>query len=65
MFYPNGLDLYVLPLYSLRYDTCVLIDLAGILSFASKKSLKYNSLVGKCIRGPKIVVHNVYGQRDP
>ena len=50
---------------SLRCDTSVLIDLAAYLGFESQQSLNQNSLVGKCIRGPKIVVHNVYGQRDP
>ncbi len=43
--------------YPLRRDTCVLIDSATTLGFASPLSLNQNSLVGKCIRGPKIVVH--------
>jgi hypothetical protein len=46
---------------SLRCDTSVLIDLAAYLGFESQQSLNQNSLVGKCIRGPKIGVHNVYG----
>jgi len=46
---------------SLRCDTYVLIDLAVTLSFASQISLNQNGLVGKCIRGPKIVVHNAHG----
>jgi hypothetical protein len=36
----------------------MLIDLLATLSFASHIYLSRNSLVGKCICGPKIVVHN-------
>ena len=46
---------------SLRWDTCVLIDSATTICFASHLSLNQNGLVGKCIRGPKPVVHNVDG----
>jgi len=45
----------------LRCDICVLIDPNATLSFASQISLNQNGLVGKCIRGPKIVVHNAHG----
>jgi hypothetical protein len=47
---------------SLQYGTCVLNDSVATLCFESKKSLNRNSLVGQCIRGPKIVIHNVKGQ---
>jgi hypothetical protein len=43
---------------SLRCDALVLIDSATTLCFWSQISLNQNGLVGKCIRGPKIVVHN-------
>jgi len=43
---------------SSRCDTCVLIDSAATLSFASQLSLNHNGFVGKCIRGPKSGVHN-------
>jgi hypothetical protein len=46
---------------SLRCDTFVLIDSAATLSFWSQISLIQNGFVGKCIRGLKIVVHNVHG----
>ena len=45
---------------SLRCNICVLIDSATTLRFASYLSLNQNGLVGKCIRGPKIVVHNAF-----
>ena len=50
---------------SLQYGTSVLIDLAATLSFACQISLNRNTMVGKCIRGPKIAVNNVHGQHDP
>jgi hypothetical protein len=43
---------------SLRCDTFVLIDSATTLSILSQISLNQNRLVGKCIQGQKIVVHN-------
>jgi len=43
---------------SLRCDTSVLIESAATLGFFSRISLNHNGLVGKCIRGPTIVVHN-------
>ena len=43
---------------SLRWHTCLLIDLPATLGFASHFYLSQNSLVGKCVCGPKIVVHN-------
>jgi len=43
---------------SLRWHTCALIDLPVTLSFASNIYSSRNILVGKCICGPKIVVHN-------
>jgi hypothetical protein len=46
---------------SLQYDTCVLIDSTATLSFVNRISLNQNGLVGKCIRGSKIVVHNAHG----
>jgi hypothetical protein len=49
---------------SLRCDTCVLIDSTTTLSFASGLSLNLNGLVGKCIRGSKIVVYNAHAMDD-
>ena len=46
---------------SLRCDTCVLINSVVALSFVSQISLNQNGLVGKCIRGQKIIVHNAHG----
>jgi len=46
---------------SLRCDTFVLIDSAATISFFSQISLNKNGLVGKCIRSPKIFVHNAHG----
>jgi len=50
---------------SLRCESGVLIDSATTLRFFSRKSLNRNSLVGECIRGPKIVIYNARGQQDP
>jgi hypothetical protein len=47
---------------SLRCGLFVLIDSVVTLSFLSQTSLNQNGLVGKCIRGPKIVVHEAYRQ---
>ena len=41
---------------SSQYHTSVLIDSASILNFASQDILTRNNLLGKCTRGPKIVV---------
>ena len=46
---------------SLRCATCVLIDSTTTQCFASPLSLSKNGLVGNCIRGAKIVVHNAHG----
>jgi len=40
----------------LRYGTSVIVNLAATLSFASRKSLNRNGLVGKCIRSPKLLL---------
>jgi hypothetical protein len=40
----------------LRYGTSVIVNLAATLSFASRKSLNRNDLVGKCIRSPKLLL---------
>ena len=50
---------------SLRCDTCVLMYSAATLNFVSQKYLNRNGLVGKCIRGQKIVVRKVRGQQVP
>jgi len=43
---------------SLRCAAFVLIDSKVTLSCFSQISLNQNGLVGECIRGPKVVVHN-------
>ncbi len=45
----------------LRCDTYVPIVSAATLNFVSHLSLNQNGLVGKCIRGQKIVVQNAHG----
>jgi hypothetical protein len=46
----------------LRCDPAfVLIDSATTLTFSSQISLNRYGFVDKCIRGPKIVVHNAHG----
>jgi hypothetical protein len=42
-------------LVSMQYHTSVLID-SATLNFASRDFLTRNDLLGKCNRGPKIVV---------
>ena len=49
--------------YSMQYHTSVLIDSATPLNFVSKDFLTRNNLVGKCIRGQKIVVRTANDQR--
>jgi hypothetical protein len=39
----------------------VLVDSSIIVCVASQISLNQNGLVGKCIRGLKLVVHNAHG----
>ena len=46
---------------SLLYDTCVIIDSTATVSFVSHISLNQIGLVGKRVRGPKIVVHYARG----
>ena len=41
---------------SMQYHTSVLMDSATTLNFVSLDILTRNDLLGKCIRGPKIVV---------
>jgi len=48
---------------SLQYHTSVLIDSPTTLNFVSKDFLTRNSLLGKCIRGPQIVVRFANEQR--
>ena len=48
---------------SLQYHTSVLIDSATTSNFASQDFLTRNDLVGKCTRGPKIVVRIANEQR--
>ena len=40
----------------MQYHTSVLIDSVATKNFASRDFLTRNNLLGKCIRGPKIVV---------
>jgi len=49
---------------SSRKDTFVLIDSATTLSFFESDIFETKYLVGKCIHGPKIVVHNALEERD-
>jgi hypothetical protein len=58
---PNQLEpLMKLPISKeqgyMQYYTTVLIDSATILNFVSQDFLTRNILLGRCIRGPKIVV---------
>jgi len=49
--------------YSRQYHTIVLIDSAATLNFVSRDFLKRNNLLGRCIRGQKIVVRIANEQR--
>ena len=49
----------------LQYLTTVLINSAITLNFVSQKFLKRNNLLGKCTRGPEIVVRIANEQRFP
>jgi len=48
---------------SMQYHTTVLIDWTATLNFASQNFLTRNNLLGRCIRGPKIVVRIGNDQR--
>ena len=48
---------------SMQYHTSVLIDSTTTLNFASQDFLTLNNLLGKCIRGPKLVVRIATQQR--
>jgi hypothetical protein len=48
---------------SLQFHTNVLMDSASSLNFASQDFLTRNNFLGKCIRGPKIVVRIANEQR--
>ena len=48
---------------SLQFYTNVLIDSTTTLNFVSQDFLTRNNLLGKCIRGPKIVVRIANEQR--
>jgi hypothetical protein len=65
---PNQLEpLTKLPIFLeqdyMQYHTSVLIDSAATLNFLSQDFLTRNTLLGKCIRGPKIVVRIANEQR--
>jgi hypothetical protein len=49
----------------LRCDTYLWLDSAASQTCLSQISLNPNGLVGKCIWGLKLVVHNAHGYRDP
>jgi len=48
---------------SMQYHTSVLIDSTTTLNFVSQDFLTRNILLGKCIRGPEIVVRIANEQR--
>ena len=46
-----------------QFHTTVLVDFAATLNFVSQDFLTRNNLLGKCVRGPKIVVRIANEQR--
>jgi hypothetical protein len=47
----------------IQFHTIALVDSEATLNFVSQDFLTRNNLLGKCVRGPKIVVHIANEQR--